>query len=101
MLSKARIGVFLSLILMGLGQIYHRQYIKGLLLLALEIYIIIFWTIPFRWAMWGLTTLGETPQKRKGFDVIQGDHSIFLMIEGIIYLNCLYFIALGILPQHT
>ena len=83
--SKAWIAALLSLLLMGLGQIYNRQFIKGILFLALEIYIIVFWTLPFRWAMWGLTTLGESTQQRKGFDVIQGDHSIFLMIEGIIF----------------
>ena len=36
--------------------------------------------------MWGLTTLGETPQTQKGFEIVQGDHSIFLLIEGILFL---------------
>jgi len=53
----------------------------------LEIYVIVFWSTPFQWAMWGLTTLGETPQIREGRKIVyQGDHSIFLMIEGIIFL---------------
>lgn len=86
MRSKAKIGALLSVLLMGLGQIYHRQYIKGILLIALEIYLLLFWSLPFRYAMWGLSTLGETPQTRKGFQIVQGDHSIFLMIEGIIFL---------------
>lgn len=84
--SKAKVGALLSVLLMGLGQIYHRQFIKGILFIALEIYLLLFWSLPFRYAMWGLTTLGETPQTQKGFQIIQGDHSIFLMIEGIIYL---------------
>lgn len=86
MLTKARIAAFLSLVWMGFGQMYNRQYIKGLFFLLLQFYLILYWTTPFRWAMWGLTTLGETPMQRKGFEVTQGDHSIFLMIEGIIFL---------------
>lgn len=86
MLTNARIAGLLSLIWMGLGQIYNRQYLKGIFFLLIELYLMLFWTLPFRWAMWGLTTLGETPQQRKGFDVVQGDHSIFLMIQGIIFL---------------
>ncbi|WP_280157719.1 carbohydrate ABC transporter permease (plasmid) [Priestia aryabhattai] len=84
--SHEKVGALLSLLLMGLGQLYHKQIGKGLLFIALEIYLLVFWTLPFRWAMWGLTTLGDTPLQRTGFDVVQGDHSIFLMIEGIIFL---------------
>ncbi|MCY8522655.1 hypothetical protein MOD11_15110 [Bacillus atrophaeus] len=84
--SHTKVGVMLSLLFMGLGQLYHKQIVKGFLFITLEIYLIVFWTLPFRWAMWGLTTLGDTPLTRKGFDVVQGDHSIFLMIEGIIFL---------------
>ncbi|MCF6094271.1 sugar ABC transporter permease [Microaerobacter geothermalis] len=87
MKSKAKVGALLSLLFMGLGQLYHRQFAKGIFLLLLEAYVLIFWSLPFQWAMWGLTTLGETPQIRKaGRIVYPGDHSIFLMIEGIIYL---------------
>ncbi|MTH54279.1 ABC transporter permease subunit [Bacillus mangrovi] len=90
--SPAVIGAVLSLIFMGLGQLYHRQFVKGILLMLLEVYLFVFWTLPFRWAMWGLTTLGETPQKQVGFEVTRGDHSIFLLIEGIIFfiLFCLF-----------
>ncbi|MCM3032753.1 carbohydrate ABC transporter permease [Niallia sp. MER 6] len=76
----------LSVLFMGLGQLYNKQYLKGLTFLLLELYLLIFWTVPFQWAMWGLTTLGETVQTRQGFEIIQGDHSIFLMIEGILFL---------------
>ena len=84
--TKPKIAALLSLIFMGLGQIYNKQILKGLSFLALEVYLLIFWTVPFQWAMWGLTTLGENPQSRNGFEIVQGDHSIFLMIEGILYL---------------
>jgi arabinogalactan oligomer/maltooligosaccharide transport system permease protein len=85
-LTKPKIAAALSFLFMGLGQIYNRQILKGLSLLALEVYLLIFWTVPFQWAMWGLTTLGETAQTRSGFDIVQGDHSIFLLIEGILFL---------------
>ncbi|MBP1913187.1 arabinogalactan oligomer/maltooligosaccharide transport system permease protein [Lederbergia galactosidilyticus] len=79
-------AVLLSTLFMGLGQIYNRQFVKGLAFLAIEAYLLIFWTVPFQWAMWGLTTLGDTPQSREGFEIVQGDHSIFLLIEGILFL---------------
>jgi arabinogalactan oligomer/maltooligosaccharide transport system permease protein len=85
--SKARKGAILSTLFMGLGQLYNRQYVKGSLLSVSELYLIIFWTKPFINAMWGLYTLGETAQIReKGRVVYQGDHSIFLLIEGIFAL---------------
>lgn len=86
--TKPRIAALFSFIFMGLGQIYNRQFFKGFCFILLELYLLIFWTIPFQWAMWGLTTLGDTPQKREGFNIIQGDHSIFLLIEGILFLIC-------------
>ncbi|WP_130859604.1 carbohydrate ABC transporter permease [Gracilibacillus phocaeensis] len=86
--TRPRIAAILSLIFMGVGQLYNRQIFKGICFIILEVYLLIFWTVPFQWAMWGLTTLGETPQQRTGFDISQGDHSIFLMIEGIIFLIC-------------
>jgi arabinogalactan oligomer / maltooligosaccharide transport system permease protein len=84
--SRAKVGAILSAFLMGLGQIYHRQYGKGIMFILLEIYLLVFWSLPFRTAMWGLTTLGEKVQTRKGFQIVQGDHSIYLMIEGLIFL---------------
>ncbi|WP_084821870.1 carbohydrate ABC transporter permease [Bacillus sp. SA1-12] len=85
-LTNPRIAALLSFIFMGIGQLYNRQYFKGVSFLLLELYLLIFWTVPFQWAMWGLTTLGDTPQKRDGFTIVQGDHSIFLMVEGILFL---------------
>ncbi|MGE8204644.1 ABC transporter permease subunit [Heyndrickxia sp. NPDC080065] len=73
-------------IIPGLGQIYNRQFIKGGFFFGIMAYLVIFWRVPFQYAMWGLSTLGETPQRIEGFDTIKGDHSIFLMIDGIIYL---------------
>ncbi|MFS0788370.1 sugar ABC transporter permease [Shouchella sp. 1P09AA] len=88
MRSHKNLGTLLSIFFMGFGQLYHRQYLKGCIFIALEIYLLLFWTLPFRNAMWGLYTLGETEQTRVGFNIVQGDHSIFLLIEGIIFLLC-------------
>jgi arabinogalactan oligomer / maltooligosaccharide transport system permease protein len=104
-ISKAKIAALLSFFIMGLGQVYNRQYIKGISFILLEVYLLIFWTVPFQWAMWGLTTLGETPQIReRGRIIDQGDHSIFLMIEGIIFLISfllfLWFYYLNIRDAH-
>lgn len=53
----------------------------------LELYVLVVWSRPFMKAMWGLYTLGETVQQRvRGRVVEQGDHSIFLMIQGIIFV---------------
>ncbi|WP_148629694.1 carbohydrate ABC transporter permease [Bacillus sp. E214] len=93
MKTHAKKSLIFSLLLMGLGQLYNRQYIKGILFICMELYLVVFWTLPFRNAMWGLATLGETVQTRVGFEIQQGDHSIFLLIEGIIFLICgLFFV---------
>jgi arabinogalactan oligomer/maltooligosaccharide transport system permease protein len=85
--NTAKISTLLSFLFMGLGQIYNRQYIKGTLFALLELYVLIVWSKPFINGMWGLYTLGEQPQVRaRGKIVHQGDHSIFLMIEGTIFL---------------
>lgn len=83
---NTKAALVLSILFMGLGQLYNRQWLKGFLYIILELYIIVFWIQPFGKAMRGLITLGETLQKRNARGVIieHGDHSIMLMIEGII-----------------
>lgn len=83
----ARTAALLSLLFMGLGQLYNRQFAKGLLYALLELYVLIFWTRPFAEAMRGLVTLGDKVQQRsaRGTIIEQGDHSIILMITGIIF----------------
>lgn len=79
-------AALLSGLWMGLGQIYNKQFVKGVSFLLFELYLILFWIGTFRNAIWGLITLGETTQRREGFTIIEGDHSIYLMIEGFIAL---------------
>ncbi|MFD2672325.1 carbohydrate ABC transporter permease [Marinicrinis sediminis] len=89
-------GTVLSALFMGLGQLYHRQYIKGLLFTLFELYLLIFWSQRLWQGMMDFITLGTQEQiRQRGRIVEQGDHSIFLMIEGIIYLLVLL-IVIGI-----
>lgn len=88
--ARAAVSATLSVLFMGLGQLYNRQIVKGLMLALIEAYVLIFWSKPIMNGIWGLITLGEQAQiRQRGRIVVQGDHSIFLMVEGIIYLLAL------------
>ncbi|TCZ74701.1 sugar ABC transporter permease [Paenibacillus albiflavus] len=80
----------LSLVVLGLGQIFNRQYVKGIILLLIDILGITFFSNTLAHAIWGIYTLGEAPSQMVLVDGITknvpGDHSIFLLIEGIIVL---------------
>ncbi|HZG86346.1 sugar ABC transporter permease [Paenibacillus sp.] len=86
--QHGRNAVALSVLAMGLGQMYNRQLIKGILMLAVHVFGI--YTALFRLphAVWSLATLGETETQMKKvgkmYQQIMGDHSIFLLIEGLI-----------------
>jgi len=83
----ARRATVLSVLGMGFGQMYNGQFAKGAVLFAVELVTLVLGWAPFRHAMWGLVTLGETPQIRQGGRiVVAGDHSIFLLIEGLLAL---------------
>ncbi len=84
-----RAGV-LSILFMGLGQFYNRQFIKGLVLASIELLYIVF-MLPYTvGSLYGLVTLGDTPQKMVKGKIIQGDHSIFMMVFGIITIIVLF-----------
>jgi len=78
----------LSVLFMGLGQLYHRQWLKGFLLVLTGVAGWYFFIASLAEALRGLITLGDTPtglQKvGKLTKMVQGDHSVFLMIEGLI-----------------
>lgn len=82
-LKKSNKAALLSTLFMGLGQFYNKEYLKGALLAIFEALILIFFIPYFGYAIWGLTTLGDTPQYFVN-GVAYGDHSIFLLIDGII-----------------
>lgn len=76
-------SAILSILFMGLGQFYNKSFLKGILFLLVGLSFVL--NIGnYTHGVWGIITLGETPQSTVGFDVIQGDHSIFLLLEGLI-----------------
>jgi arabinogalactan oligomer / maltooligosaccharide transport system permease protein len=62
----------------GAGQVYNRQIVKGAIyfILAMSYFIAFFDLIDL--GLWGIFTLGT--------DLSRGDHSIFLLVQGIIAL---------------
>ncbi len=60
----------------GLGQMYHRQFLKGGFFLIMTAAFILVFRDLIGYGLWGITTLGT--------DTSYGDHSIFLMVYGIL-----------------
>ena len=90
MKKHSKIAGLLSTLFMGLGQLYNGQFIKSIIFMLLEIIYIVFF-VPFTIkGIWGLVTLGETPQRIENGKIIPGDHSIFLMVFGIIAILVLF-----------
>ncbi|RKD22391.1 carbohydrate ABC transporter membrane protein 1, CUT1 family (TC 3.A.1.1.-) [Caminicella sporogenes DSM 14501] len=84
-MKKSTKAAILSTLFMGLGQFYNREIIKGIIFSVFELIILIF-TIPyFKHSIWGLITLGDKPLHFVN-GIAQGDHSIILLIQGIISL---------------
>lgn len=82
-MKHKKISTILSVVCMGLGQFYNKSFVKGILFLLVGISFVL--NIGnYTSGVWGIFTLGETPQSSVGFDVVQGDHSIFLLLEGLI-----------------
>lgn len=79
--NHRKIALCLSVV-PGLGQLYNRQYVKGafFLILAISYYIVFADLLDI--GLWGIVTLGE---------VIGRDHSIFLLVEGILAVIILVF----------
>lgn len=85
-LRASRIAAALSVLSMGLGQLYNGQWIKGICFFVLQFcYIGLFFEF-LNVGLWGIVTLGTS--------VEHGDHSIMLLAQGIISLLV---IALGLL----
>lgn len=79
--SHRRIATALSII-PGLGQLYNKQYLKGIAFLVLTGAFFGVFSDLLNMGLWGLFTLGEqTPR----------DHSIFLLVEGILAVIVLLF----------
>jgi arabinogalactan oligomer/maltooligosaccharide transport system permease protein len=96
-------AAILSFVGMGLGQIYNRQIIKGLLMLfvyAIGLYYVI---TKLGQALWGLSTLGEQKQHMelvgKLNKMVPGDHSIFLLVQGLIVVFAVILFAVAYLAN--
>lgn len=78
---------WLSALFAGMGQLYNRQYAKGILLVLIHAAGIYLIAAELSSYLEGLITLGE--QKRrlelvgKIYRPVEGDHSIFMMIHGV------------------
>ncbi len=88
MKHRAATAGWLSVICAGLGQLYNRQYFKGLtfiLIYVAGIYAIAAKLTPH---LKGIVTLGEQGQHLikvgKVFKNVPGDHSIFMLIYGVL-----------------
>ncbi|QMV40624.1 carbohydrate ABC transporter permease [Cohnella cholangitidis] len=83
-------ATLLSVLFMGLGQWYNRQFVKGLLFALVEIAGIYWIATRLATSVRGLITLGDTPRGMvkigREFKPVAGDHSIFMMVEGLIAL---------------
>jgi arabinogalactan oligomer/maltooligosaccharide transport system permease protein len=84
------ISTVLSILFMGLGQLYNRQLLKGFVLLTVGAVGWYFLASYLAESLRGLITLGETPSGMvkvgRITKLVAGDHSVFLMIEGLISL---------------
>jgi arabinogalactan oligomer/maltooligosaccharide transport system permease protein len=69
-------------IIPGLGQIYNKQTLKGVSFLVLSAAFIYVFIDLLNIGLWGLVTLGEIPQI---------DHSVFLLVYGILAIIVLVF----------
>ncbi|WP_027965299.1 carbohydrate ABC transporter permease [Halalkalibacillus halophilus] len=72
--NRRKVALALSII-PGFGQFYNKQYIKGSFFFVLVIAFFVVFSDLLNIGYWGLFTLGTIPME---------DHSIFLMVQGII-----------------
>ncbi|MEF2968906.1 sugar ABC transporter permease [Paenibacillus sp. M1] len=89
MIQHRKRAAVLSLLAMGFGQLYNRQFAKGILFFLLHLAGIGLATLLPK-AVWGIVTLGEQADRLervgKVYVNVRGDHSIFLLIEGMIVI---------------
>ncbi|MBE6023690.1 MAG: sugar ABC transporter permease [Cellulosilyticum sp.] len=100
-----------SAIIWGLGQLMNKQYIKAIFFFLFQLILVIveiatgnYFTGSyvirenggfFVKGIWGLITLGTIPRKMSLTGVTDGDHSIMLLVKGIIVmLVALIFVAI-------
>ncbi|MFD2830422.1 carbohydrate ABC transporter permease [Corticicoccus populi] len=67
----------LSIIFAGLGQIYNRRFVKGIIFFVIQASFLIAFLESINYGLWGLRTLGTVPGV---------DHSIRLLVLGVLSL---------------
>lgn len=76
--SKHRKMATMLSIIPGVGQMYNKQFVKGLIFLVLTGSFIVAFADLLNMGLWGIVTLGtEVPR----------DHSVFLLVEGSWHLS--------------
>jgi len=84
------IAAILSALIMGVGQMYNRQWAKGIIFLIAELVSIYLIITSLANNIWGLITLGDQPSRMEKvgrlYQNVPGDHSIFMMIYGLVAL---------------
>lgn len=76
------IATILSIVIPGLGQIYNKHFLKGIILFLITVSFLIATWDYLDIGIWGLFTLGTIPREH---------HSIQLLIQGLISLIILFF----------
>lgn len=82
-MTKSRRSALLSALFMGLGQFQNKKIVKGIMFSMIELYVLVFMIPYFKHSLWGLITLGETPQYFEN-GIAKGDHSIRLLMNGFL-----------------
>lgn len=81
--TKANFSVPLSFVVMGATQLRKGHTVKGSVFLLIQL-LVLFYLPGISTALKDLITLGDVAQVRQGFDIIQGDNSVFMLVEGVI-----------------
>ena len=83
---RPAVALVLSLLFAGLGQLYNRSYLKGIVFIVLEAAFLVVFGDFINLGLWGIATLGTIPKV---------DHSIFLLVYGILSILLLA-VAIGL-----
>lgn len=92
-MKRGKKSALMSGLFMGLGQLYNRDYYKGIIFAAFEAFLLLFSIPYFSKGIWGLITLGERPLYYKN-GLAMGDHSLVLLIQGILAILILFVICI-------
>lgn len=88
-ITKGGLFTKLTMLIMGLGNIAHKQVIKGLLFLAIEVAYIVFMATNGVYYLSMLPSLGDREQQeifneaKQIYEYIPGDRSVLLLLYGV------------------